>query len=459
MRTRRGSAAAVDVLFGLARVVGPLIIIGVAALWFLNRGAGRGQLHVSSSTPGATILLDGVQTGYLTDTTLIVTRGRRIVTVRREGFVSDPDFAVAEVRRGVVSRVSFDLRTPPGVTRSDSIPPLRHVRQEVFNTGEPVRALPPAPRSATPLIDFSPESERGVSAGPSRSATGSDEAWPTPEWTDTASISGSIQGTKVTVTSVPDGAEIVVNGAPTPRRTPYTFRGLDRGFYSFRVRREGFTVRPDSVVLALNHDYQQELAAFDLQADTTLPRPTLTVTTSPLAAAIRVDGKAAGIGKVSMDVAYGTHRVEFGDAPGYQIPVPVSVLLTSDQPHADVTGTYQRRSGNAYIAIQPAEEFGAFDGSLLRVYVDNELLVDGPKQRFDVALIGPVLSGKRLVRVQYGDLTSDLHVNVLDGDVSELTLRIESFFSKRKLRLRENSSVPFGEWQQKTSKLNVLAAT
>jgi hypothetical protein len=449
MRTRRASATAVDVLLGLVRVVGPLIIIGVAALWFLNRGVGRGRLRVTSSTPGATILLDGVQTGYVTDTTLTVTRGRRIITIRMEGLVSDPDFAVAEVRRGVVSQVSFDLKVPPAAMRSDTIPPLRHVRQEVFSTGEPVRALPPAPRGITPLVDFTPESERGVSA----------ETWRTPEWTDTASISGSIQGTKVTVTSVPDDAEIVVNGAPTPRRTPYTFRGLDRGIYSFRVRREGFTVRPDSVVLALNHDYQQELAAFDLQADTTLPRPTLTVTTSPLAAAIRVDGKAAGMGKVSMDVAYGTHRVEFGDAPGYQTPAPVSVSLTSDQPHADVTGTYQRRSGNAYIAVQPAEEFGAFDGSLLRVYVDNELLVDGPKQRFDVALIGRVLSGKRLVRVQYGDLTSDLHVNVLDGDVSEITLRIESFFSKRKLRLREKSSVPFEEWQQKTSKLNVLAAT
>jgi hypothetical protein len=459
MRTRRGSATAVDVLLGLVRVVGPLIIIGVAALWFLNRGVGRGRLRVTSSTPGATILLDGMQTGYVTDTTLTVTRGRRIITVRMAGLVSDPEFAVAEVRQGVVSQVSFDLRTPQPATRSDTIPPLRHVRQEVFSTGEPVRALPPAPRGTAPLIDFTPQSERGVSAGSSHSATGSEEAWRIPEWTDTASISGSIQGTKVTVTSVPDAAEIVVNGAPTPRLTPYTFRGLDRGIYSFRVRREGFTVRPDSVVLALNHDYQQELAAFDLQADTTLPRPTLTVTTSPLAAAIRVNGKAAGMGKVSMDVAYGTHRIEFGDAPGYQTPAPVSVLLTTDQPHADVTGTYQRRSGNAYIAVEPAEEFGAFDGSLLRVYVDNELLVDGPKQRFDVALISRVLSGKRLVRVQYGDLTSDLHLNVLDGDVSEITLRIESFFSKRKLRLREKPSVPFEEWQQKTSKLNVLTAT
>lgn len=459
MRTRHGSATAVDVILGLLRVIGPLILIGVAALWFLNRGAGRGRLHVSTSTPGAAILLDGAQTGYVTDTTLTVTRGRRIVTVRMEGFVSDPEFAVAEVRQRVVSRVSFDLRLPPSALRSDTIPPLRHVRQELFGSGEPVRAVPPAPRGSAPLVDFSPQAEGGAYGDLYPSTTGGAYAPLLPEWTDTTAISGTIQGTKVTVTSVPDGAEIVVNGAPTPRRTPYTFRGLDRGIYSFRVRQEGFTARPDSIVLALNHDYQQELAAFELQADTTLPRPTLTVTTSPLAAAIRINGKAAGAGKVSVDLAYGTHRVEFGDAPGYQTPSPVSVSLTSDRPHAEVTGAYQRRSGSAYIAVRPAEEFGAFDGSLLRVYVDNELLVDGPKQRFDVALIGRVLAGKRLVRVQYGDMTSDVHVNVLDGDVTEITLRIESFFSKRKLRLREKSSEPSEEWLQKTSKLSVLTAT
>jgi hypothetical protein len=449
----------VDMLLGLIRIVGPLIIIGVAALWFLNRGAGRGRLRISTSVPGATILLDGLQTGYLTDTTLVVPRGRRIVTVRKEGFVSDPDFAVAEVRQGIVSRVSFELKRPLPVARSDSIPPLRHVRRELFGSGEPVRALPPTPRGAAPLVDFTHEVEGEtlpVFSTPSAAVGGESRGRTAP---DTTAISGSIQNTKVTVTSVPGDAEIVVNGAPTPRRTPYTFRGLDRGVYSFRVYRDGFTSRPDSVVLALSQDNQQELAAFELRADTALPQPTLTVLTSPLAAAIRIDGKAVGAGKITVNLPFGTHRVEFGDAPGYETPTPVSVALTAQQPHADVAGTYQRRAGNAYVAVQPSEEFGSFEGKLLRVYVDNELVLDRPKERFDVALMSRVPAGKRLVRVQYGDLTSDLHVTTLDGDVSEITLRIESFFSKQKLRLREKSSIPLEEWRQKTDKLNVLTVT
>jgi hypothetical protein len=447
---------AADVMLGLLRIAAPLIVIGLVALWFLNHGSGLGRLHVSSSSPGAEILLDGLRTGYVTDTTLTVSRGRHIVTVRKDGLTSEPEFGVTEVRHNVVSQVFFDLKPPRPTAKSDTIAPLSRGPRQIFSTGEPVRALPPTPRSNVPLVDFTPEAERSPTALPSFA---SGEMSRVPTWTDTTAVLGSIQGTKVTVTSVPDQAEIFVNGAPTPRLTPYTFRGLDRGVYSFRVRREGFTARPESVVVALNRDYQQELAAFDLRSDTTLPQPTLTVTTAPLAAPIRVDGRAAGAGKVTLDVAYGPHRVEFGEAPGYRTPGAQSITLTAAQPHADMVGTYQRLSGNAYISVEPGEDFGAFDGGLLRVYVDNELVVDSPRQKFDVALISHVLAGKRLVRVQYGDLTSDLHVTVLDGDVSQITLRIESFFSKRKLRLREKAQEDFDVWHQKTSKMSVLTAT
>ena len=122
-----------------------------------------------------------------------------------------------------------------------------------------------------------------------------------------------------------------------------------------------------------------------------------------------------------------------------------------------MTGTYEKLSGNAFIVVRPGDDFGKFDGSLLRVSVDNELIVDGPKERYDAALIGRVLSGKRLIRVQYGDLAGDIHVTPLDGEVSEITLRIESFFSKRKLRLREKSSaLPLSQWQETARKMSVL---
>jgi hypothetical protein len=447
----------VDVLFGLLRFAAPLVVIALAALWIINRQQGNGKLQIITSVPGAEILLDAQQTGYLTDTTVTVGMGRRIITVRLVGYLSDPEFVVADVRSDVVSRVTFKMKPQTTAGRSDSIPPLHSVRQEIFSTGEPVHAVPPAQRERSPLVDFSMNVlQTEAIEAPFIGFDSTDERREL-AWNDTVPVSTSIQGTKVTVSSVPNAAEIIVNGAATPRVTPYTFRGLDRGVYSFSVRRDGFQTRPDSIILTLNHDFQEELAAFELMRDTTLPQPALTVTTAPLAAAIRINGRAAGVGKVTQALDFGTYRVEFSEAPGYRTPDPLTVMLTAGKPQTEVVGTYEKFVGGAFIAVRPGDDFGKFEGNLLRISVDNELIVDRPNEKYAAALIGRVLSGKRLIRVQYGELTGDIHVTALDGEVSEVTMRVESFFSKRKLRLREKSATsPLADWQDVNKKMNVL---
>jgi hypothetical protein len=276
---------------------------------------------------------------------------------------------------------------------------------------------------------------------------------------ESATSGDSISGSQVTVSSVPDGATIFVNGSSSDRLTPYTFRGLARGLYMFRVKRDGYIARPESVSVSLVRDYQSELLAFELAPDVSLPKPTLTILTTPLAAGFRLDGKPAGVGKASVQTDFGSHRVEFAEVPGYQTPAAVSLTVSSDQLADTAIGEYVRLVGNSYVAISPSEDISSFDGSLLRVYVDNELIIDRPKQKFEAALVGKILSGKRLLRVQYGDLTNDLRLNLIDGEVSEITLRVESFFAKRSLRLRERSATPLDQWQQKTRKLNVLTIT
>jgi hypothetical protein len=265
--------------------------------------------------------------------------------------------------------------------------------------------------------------------------------------------------TQVTVSSVPDGATIIVNGASSGHVTPYTFRGLDRGLYSFAVDLEGYLTRPDSLLISLNEDFQRELASFELTPDPSLPRPALTVSTAPLAAGITVDGRPAGMGKVTLDPGFGEHRVEFADVPGYRTPDPVTIHLSTLQPGGEAVGQYERLTGNAFVAIVPNDDVERFDSRLLRVYVDNELVVDNPKGKFDATLLGKILSGRRLVRIQYGDLQSDMQVDLLDGEVSEIVFRIESFFSKRRLRLRDKSAVPVEEWRQRAQKLAVLTVS
>jgi hypothetical protein len=52
-----------------------------------------------------------------------------------------------------------------------------------------------------------------------------------------------------------------------------------------------------------------------------------------------------------------------------------------------------------------------------------------------------------------------MQVDLLDGEVSEIVFRIESFFSKRRLRLRDKSAVPVEEWRQRAQKLAVLTVS
>ncbi|MFZ5432353.1 MAG: hypothetical protein ACOZB3_01130, partial [Calditrichota bacterium] len=234
---------------------------------------------------------------------------------------------------------------------------------------------------------------------------------------------------------------------------------LDQGMYSFRVRRDGYSTVPESISVSLLDDYQNELASFNLMPNQSLPNPTLTISTKPIAAGIRLDGRPVGIGQVTVETDYGTHRIEFADVAGYKTPSVMTTILSEEQSSAVINGEYTRLAGDAYVAVRPSEDLQKFDPTSLRIYVDNELLLDGSQQSFDAALLGHLLSGKRLIRINYGDLSDDIHINAVDGQVAEITFRIESFFSKRKLRLRDKSIVPVEQWQERAKRLEVLTVS
>jgi hypothetical protein len=456
--SNRGPAAALTLLFGLMRIGLPLLLIAGAAYLFLNMSySGTGMIRVTTSIPGADIYIGGVQTGALSDTTFKISAGRQIVTVRKGEYISDPEFVVVNVNRRELSRASFVLRKAQEAIARDTVTPLRPVRQDIFSTGQPVRSISPGARPSHRLVDFGSREETPDRPVPSVPVPKEEAPLPLPSSADVSS--GPLNNTQITVSSTPDGADILVNGQPSSHATPYTFRGLDRGLYSFGVHKDGYIATPDNISVTLTTDFQRELAAFELHPDLSLPQPTLTVSTTPLAAGIRVDGKAAGVGKANVTPGFGNHRVEFADVPGYKTPAPVTVSLTAQEPHAEASGTYERLSGNAYIAVLPSEDMEKFDGKQLRIYVDNELILDGPKQSFDATLLGHLLAGKRLVRIQYGDLTNDTFLNLMDNEVIELTFRVESFFSKRSLKLREKPVTPIEQWEQRAQKLNVLSVT
>lgn len=445
-KQNKGSASAIAIILGLVRVGLPLLLIAAAAFYFINfRAADHGQLRVTASQPAADILIGGVQTGYTTDATLQLGTGRKLVTVRKPNFISEPEFAIAEITPDGMTSLHFVLqRVTETTTPADTIQPLHPVRQDVFSTGEAVHSIPPAgPRRHKRLVDYrSKESTRAQRS-----------ALPQTEATDAAF------GAQIAVASQPGGARIRINGELTNRTTPATFRGQNRGVYVFRVELDGFQSSPDSAVVAIREDQQRELVSFVLLENRTLPKPTITVTTSPLAAGIKIDGIAAGVGSAKVETTYGSHRVDFADVAGYITPAPVTVHVTASEPNIVQAGVYVRITGNAYVAVLPDDEFRSFSSSQLRVYVDNELLLDNPNSQFDAALLGRIVSGKRLIRVQYGDLQSEAYVTLLDGDVAEVEFRVETFFSKRSLKLRPRAPVALDKWEKKVERLTVYSGT
>ncbi|HEY3294285.1 MAG TPA: PEGA domain-containing protein [bacterium] len=460
--SHRGPASAVTLLLGLARIVLPLLVIAAAAYWFLNfYGVGKGMVRVSTSIPGAEILVGGILTGTVSDTTIEVPAGKQIITVRKDSYVSEPEFAVVDVSRHETSRVRFTLKPAQEAVTQDSVAPLRPVRQDIFSTGVPFRSVSPGSYHQRRVLDVTQHnSEPDDRTDPNPAAFRTESSGVAPLTSSSSDLPAApLSSTQITVSSNPDGAQILVNGQPSSHVTPYTFRGLDRGVYSFRVKQDGFVARPESISVTLTTDFQRELAAFELSPDPTLPQPALTISTGPLAAGFTVDGKPGGVGKASLNPGFGQHRIEFAEVPGFKTPAPVTVSLTAEQPHAEASGVYERLTGNAFIAVLPSEDLEKFDGKQLRIYVDNELILDGPKQRFDATLLGHLLSGKRLIRIQYGDLSTDTFLNLTDNEVIEITFRVETFFSKRKLRLRDKPIVPIEQWQQNSKKMNVLSVT
>lgn len=460
---RRGPRPIVQLLANLAKIAIPLIVIAYGAMWFLNLDATpQGDLRVTTTIPGAEVHIDGKQTGTFSDTLLTgVQVGRRLITVRAPGYVSDPEVIIVEIQKGKTASASFVMRDSTDLVKSDQVE-SRSVRQDVFSGGgRTVRSIPPAPPRSN-LLDFSdptlPEDERMAAdrlqddlsiVAPRNESSSSPN-------TITEEERHSLTGTQITVTSEPPGARIIVNGARTTNATPYSFRGLDRGYYVFSLDAAGQLCTPDSIEIALSLDGQSELAAFSLEPLEKLPVPQVACSTKPLAAGIKVNGAPVGVGSVKVSADYGQCVIEFADVPGYRTPDPMQLSITRDNPNHEVIGTYERLSGAAMLAVLPNEEFPRFDSKKLRIFVDNELILDAPSQKFDATLLGSLYPGERAVRIVYEDLSAEEMIRLADGQVAEVTLRLDAMFGKRKLKMKVKTDVSLDKWQARAKKLNVL---
>ena len=196
--------------------------------------------------------------------------GRQLISVRKLGYVSEPEVAIVEVYQDRIANAGFVLKELETATKIDTVAPAGWFVRKSSALVNPVISIPPAPPSRR-IVRFEEDFDEAYTAPPQ--VTRSNKTTPPESESSTQQARQALAGTEITVTSNHDGAVIIVNSAPTPHTTPYTFNGLDRGIYSFSLEKEGYEVQPDEISVSLTRSHQSELVAFKLLPDDSWPRP------------------------------------------------------------------------------------------------------------------------------------------------------------------------------------------
>jgi hypothetical protein len=439
--------AVAGTLFRLLRIFVPLLIVAAAFYFFIeNPQVTTGRLRIVSNVKGADIYIDGVQVGAFTDTTLPeVGAGRRSISVKKAGYIAEPEVAFVTVLHDTCATVNFRLAhtDTSSKSKSDSLgfvePPFADISMDLEDSSQPSSSTLAID---TELIDTSElEALEGTLTQRLRSISQATEKTPSP-------LRQDLEGTTIAVSSNPSGAQIIINGDTTDYRTNCTFRDFRRGGYVISVFKKGYVTKPETVRIDLVRNHQSELISFDLTAEKAQTSAQLTISTEPIEAPIRVDGRLAGKGRVVLEEPFAKVLVKFDSVAGYRTPAPQTVALTVDTPSVEIVGTYERLEGKAMLAVVPAR--GDFRDASLRVWVDNRPVVENPGGKFDGVLIQRLLAGDRLLRVQYQDLSQEINVELTDEQVTVVTAGVETLFSVKKLHLRAERPISLKTWQKRT---------
>ncbi len=444
--------AVADTIMRLLRIFLPIAIIGIAFYVLIDRTqTGTGNLQILSNVKGAEILIDGIQSGAKTDTTLsAIIAGRKLITIQKEGYKAEPEVVLVNVKpdSSVFVRFTLFLIDTIPAPEEDTLEIPEVERLASIEQNLPEESLP-----RTASQSYLEEAQQLIAAEEEEALAADETVVRTPE-PQTPPTSEDIKGTSVRVTSNPDDAEIIINDDSTGYRTNRTLQDLSRGTYYFKISKKGYVAKPEVVRIDLTRDFQSEIVAFELFVDESLPPPKLTVITEPIAANILVNGKPVGKGRIVMDVNLGKSVIEFSSVEGYLTPLAQTAVFSPETTAIAVVGTYKRIEGKAQLAVLPRSK--TVPGDELRILVDNDLIVENPGEEFQGILMHKMLSGKRLLRVEFQDLTKDVHVELTDDNMTLVTFTVESFLSTQRLRLRVEDTITPKAWEKRSRRLTII---
>lgn len=452
--------AVADTILRLLRIFIPIAIVAAVFIFLIDRSEPiKGPLRITSNIEGAEILIDGVQMGAITDTTLRnIATGRRSVTIYKSSYHVEPEVIFVSVVTDSVVSADFKLISTDTtrILDYDSLVSMESEYEEILlalkETREPERIpttqsyLEEAKKFIAAEDNEEPITIEQEDISQTQDLTSiEEEEPPSPE---------IIEGTSILITSTPEDAEIIINGDSTGHRTNRTFQGLSRGSYFISVYKKGYLSNPEEVRIDLSRDFQSEIVAFDLSLDESFPPPKLTIVTEPIEAVIKYNGTPVGKGQVVIEGIYGNSLVEFGEVTGYRTPLSRTLELTPETDSLEIIGTYEALEGKALLGILPQKK--RVKGEGLRILVDNELLIENLTEKFEGLLVHKLFVGEHSVKIEYRGMERDTRITLEDDMVSIVTFNIESFLGQRSLRLRTEKPITAENWQKRTRRFKII---
>ena len=281
--------------------IAAMAIAAIAALSSCGHEDPTGSLRVASTPAGAEITLDGIATGDLTPFEYRLSVGAHTVAVILEGHQASPAQRDVTVSPARLSSSSFTL-TPLGELTVTSTPGDGAIVIDGADTGE-----------TTPHTLSLPVGEHRVDVRLDGRISDGPQTISLTAGTPAEAAFILHPAGELAVNSTPTGATITLDGVESDATTPHTFT-LPEGDHLVRVALAGHTVSPDSIAATV-------VAGASVTADFLLTDlgtlGTLSVTSLPAGAAVRLDGADTGeITPHVFELAAGAHSVSVS-RPGF----------------------------------------------------------------------------------------------------------------------------------------------
>ncbi|MGA2507302.1 MAG: PEGA domain-containing protein [Chitinispirillaceae bacterium] len=273
---------------------------------------GKGTLKVFSDPPGAQIVIDGKIIGTTPLKIINIDAGERMMALRLQGYSTFE--SSVQITTNETQNITVTLKSSAFIS---------------------VKAQP---RSAAVIINGTPAGTGEVNRMevPAGDVALSIEAPGYDSYKETVSLkAGELHevdktltaafGT-LTVTTVPPGAALTINGQPSGSTTPYRNDKTAPGNYKLRLELPGYEPIEESVVLKSG-----ETRAFEKKMVSMYG--TLSVVTTPSGATLFINGQSSGTTPFRSDkLATGSYRLRL-EMAGYE-PMEGSVILNAGEPIA-----------------------------------------------------------------------------------------------------------------------------